>query len=378
MTAHREARGLETLTASSPGHGQRLGAVSGHLLKEIRERIGISQDQMAEFLQVDKSTIQGWESGRRSLNSSRAGSLRVIKRNLLRLGGDPALLLLLDQALDADSIINFVVNDPTIQSAYDHPLSSWVLTRDTTHMLAWALTGNAPASLPAGTNRPRRGPAPASPQLSPDVLIAFFGQMRRAAELAHWSGDEAALLRRQALYLCSYDTSPDTASWLAEIRRRPPQPATRGWSPDWADARSVATSLTRHGDHGALAAFMATGMGDEVGEAANLNYWAYWLGIDSLPKADDHFMVATPAQSWDALALLRGLTDRLEPGLGAIDLNVHSVWALLTLRRGLLTADPNLSRSLQVRVATLLDSDGISTQARQELVSVHYGLRLTT
>ncbi len=123
---------------------------------------------------------------------------------------------------------------------------------------------------------------------------------------------------------------------------------------------------------------MATGMGDEVGEAANLNYWAYWLGIDSLPKADDHFMVATPAQSWDALALLRGLTDRLKPGLGAIDLNVHSVWALLTLRRGLLTADPNLSRSLQVRVATLLDSDGISTQARQELVSVHYGLRLTT
>ncbi|MER8187170.1 helix-turn-helix domain-containing protein [Kitasatospora sp. NPDC094015] len=378
MTAHREARGLEALTASSPRPGQRLGAVAGHLLKEIRERIGASQDHLAEILQVDKSTVQGWESGRRSLNSSRAGSLRVIKRNLLRLGGDPTLLTQLDQALDADSLINFVVNDQAIQHADEHPLASWVLTRDTTHMLAWALTGASPASLPVREKPPRRGPTPSSPQLPRDELNAFFSQMRRAAELAHWSGDEAALLRRQALYLCSYDDSPDTAGWLAEIRRRPPKARARGWTPDWADARSVATSLTRHGDHAALAAFMATGMGDEVGEAANLNYWAYWLGVDSLPKADDHFMIATPAQSWDALALLRGLTDRLKPGVGAIDLNVHSVWALLGLRRGLLTADPNLSRSLQERVVALLDSGGISAQARQELVSLHYGLRLTT
>ncbi|MFC9326994.1 helix-turn-helix domain-containing protein [Kitasatospora sp. NPDC057015] len=378
MTVHGEARGLETLTASSPRPGQRLGAVSGHLLKEVRERIGVSQDQLSELLQVDKSTIQGWESGRRSLNSSRAGSLRAIRRNLLRLGGDPTLLMLLDQALDADSIINFVVNDHAIQRADEHPLASWVLTRDTTHMLAWALTGSSPASLPATEKLPRRGPTPSSPQLPRDELNAFFSQMRRAAELAHWSGDEAALLRRQALYLCSYDISPDTAGWLAEIRRRPPRTQTHGWSPNWADARSVATSLTRHGDHAALAAFMATGMGDEAGEAANLNYWAYWLGIDSLPKADDHFMIAAPAQSWDALALLRGLTDRLTPGIGAIDLNVHSVWALLGFRRGLLTADPNLSRNLEERVMVLLDSDGISAQARQELVSVHYGLRLTT
>ncbi|KQV12033.1 MULTISPECIES: DNA-binding transcriptional regulator [unclassified Kitasatospora] len=378
MTAHREARGLETLTASSPRPGQRLGAVSGHLFKEIRERIGTSQDQLAEALQVDKSTIQGWESGRRSLNSSRAGSLRVIRRNLLRLGGDPTLLMLLDQALDADSIINFVVNDRAIQRADDHPLASWVLTRDTTHMLAWALTGNSPASLPAAEKAPRRGPAPTFPQLPRDELRAFFSQMRRAAELAHSSGEEAALLRRQALYLCSYDTSPDTAGWIADIRRRPARARTRGWSPDWADDRSVATSLSRHGDQVALAAFMATGMDDEVGEAANLNYWAYWLGIDSLPKTDDHFMIATPAQSWDALALLRGLTDRLKPGIAAIDLNIHSVWALLAFRRGLLTPDPGLARSLQDQVTTLLEADGISAQGREELVSVHYGLRLTT
>lgn len=288
------------------------------------------------------------------------------------------MIMQLDQALDADSIINFVVDGPAVQRADDHPLASWVLTRDTTHMLAWALTGGVPASLPKTEKIPRRGPAPGSPKLPRDELEAFFSQMRRAAELAQQSGDEAALLRRQALYLCSYDISADTAAWLADVRRRTPRTHSPGWSPDWADARSVATSLTRHGDNDALAAFMSTGMGDEAGEAANLNYWAYWLGIDSLPKSDDHFMVAAPAQSWDALALLRGLTDRLKPGLGAIDLNVHSVWALLALRRGILTADSELSRHLQNQVTALLDSDGISPQARQELVSVHYGLKLTT
>ncbi|MER5642073.1 helix-turn-helix domain-containing protein [Kitasatospora sp. NPDC002227] len=378
MAARSGAPGLETLTGSSLEPAKRPGAVSGHLLKEIRTRIGVSQDDLAELLQVDKSTIQGWESGRRALNSARAGSLRVLKRNLLRLGGDPALLLMLDQALDADSVISFVVNAPALHHADDHPLASWVLTRDTTHMLAWALTGNPPASLPTTTKLPRRGPTPSSPRLPNDELGTFFSQMRRTAELAQRSGDEAALLRRQALYLCSYDSSPDTAAWLAEIRRRPEQARPRGWSPDWADARSVATSLTRHGDQAALTAFIETGMDDEIGEAANLNYWAYWLGIDSLPKTNDQFMIATPAQSWDALALLRGLTDRLKPGLAAVDLNIHSVWALLALRGGLLAADPILNRTLQEQVTVLLDSDGISAQARRELTSVHYGLRLTT
>ncbi|MFI5527035.1 helix-turn-helix domain-containing protein [Kitasatospora sp. NPDC051853] len=378
MAPQNGDRTLERLTGGSPRAGQGFGTVSGHLFKEIRERTGTSQDRFSQALGIDKSTLQGWESGRRSLNAVRAGSLRTLKRNLLRLGGDPTLLLLLDQALDADSIINFVVDDPAIEKAADHPLASWVLTRDTTHMLAWALTGIAPASLPPADKPARRGPTPASPHLPAEVRTAFFGQMRRAAELAKGSGDDGALLRRQALYLCSYDTSTDTASWLAEIRRRPAQATPKGWSPDWADDRSVATSLTRHGDQDALAAFMANGLGDEIGEAANLNYWAYWLGIDALPKADDQFMVAAPAQSWDALALLRGLADRLKPGIAAIDLNIHSVWALLALRKGLLAAAPDLGRTLQARVVALLDADGISTQAREELISLHYGLKLTT
>ncbi|MFE1404269.1 hypothetical protein ACFW5D_11515 [Streptomyces sp. NPDC058770] len=62
--------------------------------------------------------------------------------------------------------------------------------------------------------------------------------------------------------------------------------------------------------------------------------------------------------------------------LGCIDLNAHTVWALLASRRGLLTADPHLNRLLVDRVAVLLDSSAISSQTRRELESVHYGLTL--
>ncbi|MFE9398272.1 transcriptional regulator [Streptomyces flavidovirens] len=203
----------------------------------------------------------------------------------------------------------------------------------------------------------------------------FFSHMRRAAELAGSAGEPAALLRRQALYLCSYDTAPDTGSWLADMRRRDPRPST-GWTPHWADTRSVAASLTRHGDREPLYSFIRHGMGDETGEFANLNYWAYWLGVDRIPSPDDTFMIKRSGSSWDGLTLLRKLTDRLAPDLGCIDLNAHSVWALLTARRGLLAADPELNRVLDNRVTALLDSGAISTQTRRELDSVHYGLIL--
>jgi hypothetical protein len=199
--------------------------------------------------------------------------------------------------------------------------------------------------------------------------------MRHAAELGHRAGEDGALLRRQALYLCSYDGAPTTAAWLTEMRRLLPAPRRGHWTPHWADQRSVAASLTRHGDFDPIHAFIADGMGD-LGEQANLNYWAYWLGLDPLPQADDTFMVTRPAGSWDGQALLRALTGRLDSDLRCIDLNVHSVWALLGARRGLLTADPHLNDDLHRRVVTLLDSGAVSRQSRSELESIHYGLRL--
>ncbi|WP_164835785.1 helix-turn-helix domain-containing protein [Actinacidiphila soli] len=350
--------------------------MSGHLLKITRERTGRTQAQLAEDLGMDATSVQGWESGRRPLTATQTGKLREVRRILLRLGADPALLVLLDEALDADAVLSHALAGPSGDDLRDHPLSAWVVTRDTTHMLAWALKGAAPTAIPPHTaTTRRRGPVANSPLLGEPERRAVFAHMRRAAELGHRAGEDGALLRRQALYLCSYDNAPDTASWLAEMRRLLPAPRRGHWTPHWADQRSVAASLTRHGDTDTIHAFIADGMG-ELGETANLNYWAYWLGLDALPQADDTFMVTRPAGSWDGQALLRRLTDRLDPDFGCIDLNVHSVWSLLGTRRGLLTADQALNDDLHRRVITLLDGDAVSRQSRAELESVYYGLRL--
>ncbi|MFD4999771.1 hypothetical protein [Streptomyces buecherae] len=136
----------------------------------------------------------------------------------------------------------------------------------------------------------------------------------------------------------------------------------------------MATSLTRHGERDALHAFIERGMSDDAGELANLNYWAYWLGLDNLPRSDDAFMAGRA--EWDAKALLRSLVGRMSPELGCIDLNVHSVWSLLAARPGALAADHELSCDLKRQVTRLLDGGVVSTRSRRELDAVHYGLKL--
>ena len=323
--------------------------------------------------------MQGWESGRRPLSAVSVTQFKALRRRLLRSGADPVLVALLDEAGQADAVISYVLGDPipSRREVESHPLAQWVYTRTAAHMIAWALTGNPPAAVPPaplGTPR-RRGPTPDSPRLPLRTRQRFFAHLRHTAEVADLSGEEGALLRRQAVYLCSYDHAADTRTWVSHMRR--PMRYSFASTSEWSDARSLATSLSRHGEPDALWAFIDHGMRDEAGEAANLNYWAYWLGLDPLPRVDDHFMASRSSQSWDAGALLRALASRLEPGLACIDLNVHSVWSLLTARPGLLTADANLSSDLTSRVINLLDSKSTSVRARRELEQLHYGLRLT-
>ncbi|WP_234440533.1 hypothetical protein [Streptomyces rimosus] len=125
-----------------------------------------------------------------------------------------------------------------------------------------------------------------------------------------------------------------------------------------------------------LHAFIERGMGNDSGEIANLNYWAYWLGLDRVLRPDDSFM-ADRTPSWDAGALLRSLADRLDPGLACVDLNVHSVWALIAARPGAVAAHPGLTADLRQRVERLLDGGAVSRQSRRELDAVQYGLRLS-
>ncbi|MFI6156913.1 helix-turn-helix domain-containing protein [Kitasatospora sp. NPDC051170] len=223
------------------------GAIVGYLFKVIREQIPRTQEELAEELGVDKSTLQGWESGRRPLSSTRAGNLVAMRRKLILLGAPSGLVDMLSTAMDADLLLGEILRaEPTRARLCEHPLAGWVLTRDTTHMIGWAVSGILPGVVAEYSTIPaaRRGPVSSSPLLEPGLRERFFQMIRTASDVAEQAGAEAALLRRQAWYLASYDQQWDASNWFDGLRRRGALTATLdGWSPRWAEARSVAAAL---------------------------------------------------------------------------------------------------------------------------------------
>ncbi|MGP3685719.1 XRE family transcriptional regulator [Streptomyces sp. IBSNAI002] len=329
---------------------------------------------MADALAIDLGTLQGWESGRRPLANMKAGALLSLRRRLGLLGADQAVLGLLDAAMDADSIIGAALEPP--EDIELHPLASWVHTRDTAHMLAWSLTGTAPPALAGRLPAPRRGPSASAPLLAATEKAMFFDRLREAAEAARGPGG-GSLLHRQALYLASYDRGPGAAAWTKQaLHAGRDVLARRGWSQYWAQARSTATALARHGDPQPLLDFIERSLaGDDDAEAANLNYWAYWLGGVRLPQADDQFMQDRELTSWDPVTLLRDLTYGLHYAPGYVDLYAHTLWALLAAHPWLPQASKPLAHDLVERAQRLLDGNGISERSRRELTTVHYVLR---
>ncbi|MFD7827685.1 helix-turn-helix domain-containing protein [Kitasatospora sp. NPDC059803] len=382
MAARTPPRRGETLTDSQSALVRvPEGVISGFLFKVIREQIPRTQDELAVDLGIDKSTVQGWESGRRPLSSTRAGNLVVLRRKLILLGAPTGLVDLIGLAMDADFVLGEILRSrPTKAEVLGHPLAGWVLTRDTTHMIGWAISGVLPGAVAAELGIPaaRRGPVSTAPLLGQDVRSCFFDNLRHTADLVEAGGEETALLRRQVWYLSSYDRARDVAEWFSGMQRRGRIPsAGSGWSPRWAEARSAAAALARQGDPELLRDFIARSITDNDDfEAANLNYWAHWLGLDSRPQISDDFMAEQDRPVWDASTLLRQFAIRLDRAGEYTDLYVHSIWALMLTRRGLADADPRTARDLAARVRTLLDGDGLSRQSRRELESVHYGLRV--
>ena len=49
-------------------------------VRTIREQFGISQSQMASFLNVSKRTLENWEQGRRSPTGPARTLLRIMER----------------------------------------------------------------------------------------------------------------------------------------------------------------------------------------------------------------------------------------------------------------------------------------------------------
>lgn len=352
------------------------GAIAGYVLRTARESTrseNSTQVGMAEVMGVNLDTWQGWESGRRPLANVKAGTLLELRRRLLAYGADPHVLTLLDAAMDADRIISATIY---AEGQARHPLADWVHTRDTAHMIAWALNGTTPPALANRPVRPRKGPIAKAPLLSVPDRNAFFSQLRETADSAVRSGKDGVLLHRQALYLCSYDRTPEATSWMGHaLHARRDLIAARGWTPHWAAARSTATALVRLGDSQPLLDFIDRAMvDDDTAEIANLNYWAYWLGAIREPQADDGFMREQPTD-WEPVRLMRGLVSGLHQAPGYVDLYVHSLWALLKTHRWLPLADPELADRLIEDTTRLLDRNGISQRSRRELGSVHYVLR---
>lgn len=356
--------------------------MTGFVLRLARQSIPRTQASMAEALGVDLNTWQGWESGRRPVAHMRVGALLELRRRLPALGADPRLVGLLDAAMDADRIIASGLDggrDADGQGG-PHPLAGWVHTRDTAHMLAWALTGTAPPALAGLAPAPRRGPVAAAPLLAPADRKVFFDRLRESAELAAGQGGRGVLLHRQALYLASYDQGSDAAAWTAQaLHGRRDVLARRGWSPHWAEARSTATALARLGDPQPLLDFIERAVADDdTAEAANLNYWAYWLGAYAVPQADDTFMRDRELTGWDPVTLLRALARGIHLAPGYVDLYAHSLWALLSAFPWLPQAAGRLGAPLHGKVAELLDGAELSERSRRELGSVAYVLRQHT
>ncbi|RIV39763.1 helix-turn-helix domain-containing protein [Micromonospora radicis] len=353
------------------------GEVTGYLLKLIRESIPLTQEQLAADLSVDRVTVQSWESGRRPFTAVPLGQAIAVRHRLGRLGANVTLLAALDDAAEADFILAAVLDAQVDRcDIAEQPLGWCVLTHRLTDLILWAVLGQTPTfarGIPA--TQARRGPVASGPALPADERRAFFTRLHLLAERAAAGRDPSVLLHRQACFLAGMDPTRTAAGWLSQTTTRTRRAITfRSWSPLWPDARSVVTSLANQGDPEPLRDFLARAHPDDTCERAALNYSAYWVGEIPYRQHDDSFMPA-PLADWHGSVLFRHLVQRLDPTHPFVDLNVHNLWALLAVRRGLTLGNPAESRALLKRSIRILDSDHVSPQSRQELTSIVYSLR---
>ena len=391
MAADKQHPSSELLIASGatrtsggfrPNGRPRQGLITGYVFKLIREYAGLTQETLAEHLGVDANTVQGWESGRRSLTGTRVATLVQVRHRLRQVGADPRLLSALDDAAEADYVLAYALEtEPDKSQPAAHPLACWVPKSSFAYMLAWPFTGQRPIALEHQAVRSRSGPVAQTPALTAEERMRFFQHLRVTAERSHADRelDETGgiLLRRNVYYSLSWNQSSETTVWLRELEQREARRLGRfdTWSPSWTAVRSLVVARARQGDKEPLRHFIRTALSSDACQAANLNYWAYWIGETSETYSSDEFM-AGDLGPWSGMALLRRFADNLDSTESLFDLYVHSLWALLERRGRLLDTNPQLAQVLADRGEMLLDEGDLSGQSRRELEQVHYGVRL--
>ncbi|MGH2687958.1 MAG: helix-turn-helix domain-containing protein, partial [Actinomycetota bacterium] len=162
----------------------REGLITGYVFKLVRESVRLTQEKLAEALGVDPHTVQGWESSRRPLTAASAGTFAQLRRQLRALGAEPEMLDALSTAVDADYLLTYALGmDPAGSSSSRHPLARWVLPRETSEMLAWAVNGDAPERVRSqAASARRRGPVAEGPVLAPAERLTFIEHFRATAE----------------------------------------------------------------------------------------------------------------------------------------------------------------------------------------------------
>ena len=369
------ARPKDTLTDSQSL--RRAGAISGFVLKLARRCAGVTQEQLAEDLRVDPTTVQGWESGRRPLSALSSSELARVRMHLNRGGAPASLAKDLSQAIEADILLGSCINLNATQHSVDaHPLGAVVHRRSLMNLVTWPITGALPDQLTSYTPRmPSKGPAASYPCLSKADLDRFFDHLQVLTDRTKEPGH--ALTRRQAVYLLGFDHRTSTISWLRdEWRRVNPKNNYIENINELPEARSAAISLASTGDESSLHCFVSR-LADDRQRQANLNYWAYWIGEISNDQINDRFMLCTDPWSWGGVQLLEHLTRRLGPSSKHLALNLQTMHALVETRPSLLTDWPRLRAPLATTIERIGSQEGLGRRIRDEIAGLSYALRIT-
>lgn len=365
-----------TLTGSQ---GYRpIGPVSGHVLKVLRVAGSSTQEQLAEALGVDTSTVQGWESGRRPLGATSAWELLHIGQYLARKCDSALVMQHLHEAMRADAVIAACIHSGGENVELGaHPLAGYVLRRSTTNLVTWPFTGLFPQHL--STLRSKyigRGPVARSPILDHETQQRFFRHLAVVADRAQQSGYE--LLLRQAVYLLGFDGREFGAAWLKTFYGNdgPGIEDTYSGLHKHLASRSAAIALATSGDTDKLHRFTAS-LTDQRAELINLNYWAHWTGETRIDQVSDDFMLRDVKSEWRGTRLFEDLLCRLHEDAVQRPLILRSIHTLVSYKPELLArGTAKLYEPLADRLLQLESSSRITADERDRVVGLLYALRV--